>query len=357
MTTLVIIDDEKIVVEWVKTMLERSGKDCRVIGTAYNGIRGIAVVRQMKPDIVITDIRIPGMDGLSLIEHTMEELPMTAYIVISGYRDFSYARKALRLRVLDYVDKPITEDKLFAALATAENYLQEKKRLHFTEAGGKLENYNQICQQMTENLIQYLKEESGEDMLEYMDQALANMEHRGLGLERFRDECVKNIYVGIEIMRERNPQFEFRKNIVPYAEIKQLRTGEEVRLYTLEIFREFAAGIQAMDKLAQNKTISSLIQYIDRHYAEDIGLTELAEHVKMNPAYLSMLFKEQVGMSYIKYLTKIRIDKAKELLENGEKVTDVSERVGYRDYRYFSQVFKKSEQMTPNKYKEKCQNN
>ena len=70
---------------------------------------------------------------------------------------------------------------------------------------------------------------------------------------------------------------------------------------------------------------------------EDIGLTELAAHVNINPAYLSMLFKEQVGMSYIKYLTKIRMEKAKELLRNGEKATDVGEKVGYRDYRYFFQ--------------------
>lgn len=356
MTTLVIIDDEKIVVEWIKAILERSHKNLKVVGTAYNGIRGIAIVRQMKPDIVITDIRIPGMDGLALIEHTMEELPDTAYIVISGYRDFSYARKALQLRVLDYVDKPITEDKLFSALAAAEHYLEEKKKLSHSEHGLSEERINQICQQTTENLIQYLKEESGSDMLEYVEQALYTLENAGMGTERLQDECVKNIYVGIEIMHERNPQFEFRKTISPYGEIKQLRTNEEIRLYMLETFREFATGIDAAEHLSQNKTISSLLNYINDHYTEDIGLTELADYAKMNPAYLSMLFKDFVGMSYIKYLTKIRLDKAKELLRGGVKVTEVSERVGYKDYRYFSQVFKKNEQMTPNKYKELYQN-
>ena len=68
---------KKIVVEWIKAMVEKLGEEFRVVGTAYNGIRGVAIVRQMKPDIVVTDIRIPGMDGLSLIEHTMEDLPDT----------------------------------------------------------------------------------------------------------------------------------------------------------------------------------------------------------------------------------------------------------------------------------------
>lgn len=353
MMTLVVIDDEKIVVEWIKAMVEKLGEEFRVVGTAYNGIRGVAIVRQMKPDIVVTDIRIPGMDGLSLIEHTMEDLPDTGYIVISGYRDFSYARKALQLRVLDYVDKPITEDKFLAALSVARSYVEKRRGLKEEKTDLSADDYNELCQEMTENLIWYLKEESGEDIMGYLEQALANMEKSGISLERFQDECVKNIYVAIEVMRERNPQFEFRKNIGPYQEIKQMHTMEETHLYMMETFREFAEALHAAENLYQNKKVYSLIQYIHEHYTEDIGLTELAAHVNINPAYLSMLFKEQVGMSYIKYLTKIRMEKAKELLRNGEKATDVGEKVGYRDYRYFSQVFKKSENMSPNKYREK----
>lgn len=238
-------------------------------------------------------------------------------------------------------------------MATAKNFVEEKKRLSTLKIGFEKEDYNQICQQMTENLIQYLKEENGDDILEYLEHALLNMEKTGISLERFQDECVKNIYVSVEVIRERNPQFEVRKNMISYSEMKQLRSKEEVRLYALEIFREFTEAIKSAENLFQNKKIYNLIQYINEHYTDEIGLTELADYVKMNPAYLSMLFKEQVGMSYIKYLTKIRIDKAKELLREGMKATDVSEKVGYRDYRYFSQVFKKSENITPNKYREK----
>ena len=351
MTTLAIIDDEQIVVDWIKTAVEKAEGDYRIVATAYNGIRGLALLRQLKPDIVITDIRIPGMDGLSLIENTMEELPQTAYIVISGYRDFSYARKALQLRVLDYVDKPITEDKLYAALSTAVNYLKEKKFAHLPE-NASLEECGRQCQQITEEIMRCIREENGERMLTYVQRALADMEQMQMELERYQDECVKDIYVAIEVMKERVPQFELRKNIVPYTEMKQLRTKQEVRLYTVEIFKEFAYGIQACEGMTKNKAIQALLAYIDEHFAEDIGLKELADYIKMNPAYLSMLFKERVGMSYVKYLTKIRMDKAKELLRDGEKVTEVSIRVGYNDYRYFSQVFKKNENMTPNEYKE-----
>lgn len=351
MTTLAIIDDESIVVDWIKRAVEQADGDYQVVATACNGIRGLALLRQMKPDIVITDIRIPGMDGLTLIENTMDELPQTAYIVISGYRDFAYARRALQLRVLDYVDKPITEDKLYASLSTAANYLKEKKGILKT-GSVSLEECCRRCQHITEELIHYIKEESGDEMLSYVEKAFMDMCRMDMSLERYQDECVKDIYVAIEVMRERNPQFELRKNIVPYMEMKQLRTKEEVCLYTYEIFKEFAYGIQAGEGMTKNKAVQSLLGFIDEHYAEDIGLKELADYVKMNPAYLSMLFKERVGMSYVKYLTKIRMDKAKELLRDGEKVTEVSVKVGYNDYRYFSQVFKKNENITPNEYKE-----
>lgn len=112
MNTLVVIDDERIVLEAVKAMIERTKLDFDVVATAQNGIDGIAVIRDKRPDVVITDIRIPGLDGLSLIEETMEELPDTVYIVISGYREFEYARKALSLKVLDFIDKPITLEKV-----------------------------------------------------------------------------------------------------------------------------------------------------------------------------------------------------------------------------------------------------
>lgn len=93
-----------------------------------------------------------------------------------------------------------------------------------------------------------------------------------------------------------------------------------------------------------------LLTYIEAHYNEDIGLNELADMVKMNTAYLSVLFKSEVGMSYVKFLTSLRIDKAKNLLKKGYKVYEVSEMVGYNNYRYFTDIFKKYTGETPKNY-------
>lgn len=112
MYRLVVIDDEYIVVQGIKALISRLKLDYEVVGAAYDGIQGLEVIRSEKPDVVITDIRIPGLDGLSVIEAAKEECPDTYFIVISGYSEFVYAQRALTLGVKDYIDKPVTADKL-----------------------------------------------------------------------------------------------------------------------------------------------------------------------------------------------------------------------------------------------------
>jgi two-component system response regulator YesN len=102
---------------------------------------------------------------------------------------------------------------------------------------------------------------------------------------------------------------------------------------------------------ANHRDIKQLLEYIGSHYDQDIGLNELAMMVDLNPAYLSILFKEEVGTSYIKYLTNLRIKKAKEYLLEDYMVTQVSEMVGFNNYRHFCEIFKKYVGQTPNEYK------
>nr|WP_275580771.1 AraC family transcriptional regulator [Aquibacillus albus] len=98
-------------------------------------------------------------------------------------------------------------------------------------------------------------------------------------------------------------------------------------------------------------SIKQAIDYIEKNFGKSITLSEVSEQVDMNPTYFSYLFKEELGLSYIKYLTDIRIEKAKKMLEKGEKVTEVSEKVGYHTYRHFSEVFKKKVGVSPGQYK------
>ena len=130
MKSIVIIDDESVVVEAIGAMVRRAGLDYEITGTATDGVDGLRVVMDARPDVVITDIRMPGIDGLSLIERTIEELPMSVFIVISGYREFEYAQKALKLGVMDFIEKPIDYQSVVTALIRAEEVLDLRRKVH-----------------------------------------------------------------------------------------------------------------------------------------------------------------------------------------------------------------------------------
>ena len=94
-------------------------------------------------------------------------------------------------------------------------------------------------------------------------------------------------------------------------------------------------------------------EYIDSHYGEKLTLEQIAARVYINPSYLSRIFTEVEGIGLNKYLQKIRIEKAKELLQNpAYKVYEVADLVGYPNFQHFLKIFKKLENTTPSKYRE-----
>lgn len=99
--------------------------------------------------------------------------------------------------------------------------------------------------------------------------------------------------------------------------------------------------------------IHQIIKFINQRYYEDISLEIIAAHVSMNPSYISRLFKQKTNMNITDYITKVRMEKAKELLkESSLKVYEISQRVGYYDYRYFSKLFKEYTYLTPQEYRQ-----
>ena len=97
--------------------------------------------------------------------------------------------------------------------------------------------------------------------------------------------------------------------------------------------------------------IRKALQYIDQHFFEQISLDEIAKYVLLNPAYLSTIFKTETGMTITSYITKVRVDYAKNLLKEGQfSISDIAIKSGYQDARYFSRIFKENIGVTPKEY-------
>ena len=99
-----------------------------------------------------------------------------------------------------------------------------------------------------------------------------------------------------------------------------------------------------------------ILKFIDENYADEINLESIAGEVFITPGYVSILFKQVLGINFVDYLQKVRSNKACELLADVRlKIYDISCKVGYKDEKYFSQVFKKIIGMTPTQYRKTIQ--
>ena len=105
-------------------------------------------------------------------------------------------------------------------------------------------------------------------------------------------------------------------------------------------------------KEQEERTITGITRYLQEHLAEEVSLSVLSETFHLNPQYISQLFKNEIGVGFLAYLTNIRMEKAKKLLlSTSLPVAEVAERSGYGDYRVFTKVFKKAEGITPSQYR------
>lgn len=234
---VLLVDDEIMIREGFKRLFDWEAHDCEVVGEAADGMEALAKIDMLQPDIVIMDINIPIMSGLKVIQLCRIKHPKTAFVIVSGYDDFSYCQQALRLQITDYILKPV--------------------------------NY----------------EEFG--------------------------SCIDNL---------------------------------KISLYENRVVNE--------PMQQEERTINGLTRYMQEHLSEEITLSVLAEEFHLNAQYISQLFKNEIGVGFLAYLTNIRLEKAKRLLlSTALPIADVAEQSGYGDYRVFTKVFKKAEGITPSQYR------
>ncbi|OXM83068.1 response regulator [Paenibacillus rigui] len=128
MIRLCIIDDIRSVVDMIERKPPWHEYGIEVVGTAMDGEEGLQIVQETRPDIVLTDIRMPRMDGLAMTQSILEVSPAIKIVILSAYTDFSYTQQAIRLGAFDFVKKPFSLDEIVnAVLKAKEAFVQEKE--------------------------------------------------------------------------------------------------------------------------------------------------------------------------------------------------------------------------------------
>lgn len=135
MYKVVIIDDEPIIVEGLSRMIDWKKYGCVITGTANDGLEGTELIREKKPDILFSDIAMPGMNGLKMIAGLKSEFPNMLITILTGYRDFEYAQEAIRLGVTRFLLKPSKLEEIEEAMTFMIEKLQKLKKMNHSEEG------------------------------------------------------------------------------------------------------------------------------------------------------------------------------------------------------------------------------
>lgn len=155
MYKIMIVDDNSLIRQSIRARVNWADLNMTVIDEAKNGEEALEKIKISKPDIVITDIKMPKADGFSIIEKTKEILPHIQYIIISGYDDFQYTKKAILYNIVNYILKPINNEELIEALTTAKNNIVDCNNQHKNiDLLGHLQK-KELYQQINSSFISY----------------------------------------------------------------------------------------------------------------------------------------------------------------------------------------------------------
>lgn len=255
MVKVVVVEDERLTRKGLVLTTPWEELGCKVVGEATNGIEGIKIIERVKPHIVITDVRMPKMNGIEMIKE-LENKTRAKYIIISGYDDFKYAQQAISLGVKEYLLKPVEDEALMNALSKTVKHINEEQ-----------------------------------DIYEEADQCFSN-------LLDFKEYPIDNLE-------------------------------------------------------GKKKYVVKAVKYIMGNYYHEFTVKDVAEELYISDSYLSRLFKKETGYTFVDYLTRYRIYKATQLLQDDSiKIYQVAELVGFKDSRYFSSIFKKYIGITPTELRE-----
>jgi two-component system, response regulator YesN len=397
MLKVLIADDEPKIRKGLKNSLNWNEIGLEVVGEAEDGEIALNMAKELQPDIMLVDIRMPFLNGLDLIEKLKEALPGCLVIVITGHDEFIFVQRAIRLKVFDYLLKPINKNQLYDIMLKANEVLIKsrlsEKHIHWASMQLKkslpylkerfLNDWlsGQLSEKEIEEQIDFLEIKIDNDSGMFLIKTYQKFGTSGIYRETDRQlllYAVQNIIE--EALKNWDPSTIFRDlkdNIVAVTPIKQFaewnlignEISERVEKYSnhsafviQDKIENGIAGLSAtyqklLNELMQENNWTPVVtlikKYIDTNYnREDLTLQNAADEFKISPAYLSRLLRQELGSSFIDYLTQVRIKKAIKLLEDPFiKIYEVAEKVGYNSQHYFCTAFKKAIGISPLEYK------
>ncbi len=395
MLTMIIADDENIARKSLELFIKKEFPDIEVVASATDGMELVKLVEKEQPDIAIVDINMPGFTGIEAIEILHNKGVRTRFIIHTAYGEFDYVKKALDMKVDGYLLKPEKQEesirtirKLCDDIRKTANENEEKSNirnllhevspvleseilLSLATDKAEIEEFEMLCQ------VNGIKFHSGciVTLIHYGNKLLNKKDIRtavrqtldtlcdylvsitessiiiflflpGHIIKEEKDSWISDVtkLLLYNIEEKMNTDFGMGVGAV-YDSFSEMGKSYEESLRMLKSIKnkeitEYSAGTGQEEK--RSIYVERAVSYINKSFAMDLSLNIVAEHIKLSSFYLSRLIKQELGVSFIEYLTKVRMEEAKRLsLETSLTIKEIAERCGYSNDTYFCKVFKR----------------
>lgn len=339
---VLIVDDDRVICQCLLQGIRWDKIGCKKPFVAYNGAAALRIAEREHPNLVISDIKMPVMDGKELCRRIYEQYPDTIFLFLSAYEDFAAAQMAIRYHVSGYVLKPLDREGLEALEKMISELVAGKSRLakcRQIAAGAWKERWKEILtQRQQENLEAHLEE------LQELQQTAA--EH---GIDLYTSLVGVLIAYLCETGQIASCQaFELEKSML--MKLSAL-SGQE----KFQVFADYCRSTMEEKQADAGDVVGKMQELIRKQFAQaELNLNMIGEQLHMSPRYLGRIFLEKTGMKIGDYISNQRIAfSCEELLHTEKSVREIAHDAGYEDANYFAKVFKREKKMTPKEYREK----
>ena len=359
--TVLIADDETMPRITLRDYLPWGDFSVDKVVLASDGQEALKLAKAHHPDIMISDMKMPHLNGLELAAAVRDFLPSCQFIFLSGYTDKEYLKGAIKLKAASYVEKPIDLDEIANAIREVvadlqRDFMADPKFLFFrgeTQNTEALNSQEYLCDKsllrQLENSIRQIKQDDTYLMLNTMLSDIKECE--GTSPDYIRHLYGQIIFLFLHAAESQNVQ-----SIISQADSLLYTGAKQPTLNQLWDTLLQTAQIYFSSLLSSDQDITSKVdRFLEKNYRNAaLTVQEVADNLGFTYTYLCSAYKKSCGKTVNQRLTEIRVQKANELLTStNKKLYEVANAVGYADGKYFVKVFTRETGLSPKQYRER----
>ncbi len=335
MYKLLLVDDEAIIRDGIRAMVDWDALQIQLTASCPDAFAALDSMTDNMPDILMTDVRMPGMNGLELIEKALLMHPLLETLILSGFDEFDYARQAMKFGVKDYLLKPCAREELELALRRACREV-DRKREHALQLKSEREaQVRRLMDRLNELIGSSLDGPSMERQLSETARTVQDI------------SVLRDAFFGVLTGGAGSAQAEWAFSVIQDV-LHASETPVPLMARCLVQLRGDGGEIRGF--------VQKMADYVrDNYMNEALSLQFIADRVLYrNADYVGREFTRCMGQKFSAFLLKIRMEHAKELMSSQPDMRsyEIAERVGMgANPHYFSQMFRKYTGLTPKDYR------